>query len=341
MKAPFVWFGGKSQAAPILWRAFGNPPNYVEPFAGSLGCLLSRPAPGKLETVNDIDAHIPNVWRAIAADPEAVAHYACWPVFEVDLHARHRYLIEIRGKLGDRLTSDPEYFDPKAAGWWVWGCCLWIGSNWCGDRSLLKRTRPRLDKPGRGVHQQTVRSKPDTTVPRGILVESDEGVYQWFWSLRSRLRRVRVLCGGWERALTPAVLGTGSKLENMGMLPCAVLLDPPYLRHDRHAQLYAAETDVAEAVRTWALENGNHSKLRIALCAYDGHFEMGPGWRKVRWASRGGYGRTTGGRRNRTRETIWLSPHCLSVERTQEEMFGVRIAMSRRGNVLHAEERAS
>ena len=47
MQAPFPWFGGKSKVAHLVWDRFGNTPNYVEPFAGSLAVLLNRPhAPG-------------------------------------------------------------------------------------------------------------------------------------------------------------------------------------------------------------------------------------------------------------------------------------------------------
>ena len=58
-KAPFPWFGGKSQAAPAVWQALGDPHHYVEPFAGSLAVLLRRPHQANRtyysETVNDAD----------------------------------------------------------------------------------------------------------------------------------------------------------------------------------------------------------------------------------------------------------------------------------------------
>lgn len=89
LKAPFPWFGGKSRVSNIVWDRFGNVPNYVEPFAGSLAVLLGRPhAPGT-ETVNDFDCMVANFWRAIKCDPDAVAENADWPVNEADHHARH------------------------------------------------------------------------------------------------------------------------------------------------------------------------------------------------------------------------------------------------------------
>lgn len=72
MKAPFPWFGGKSRAAHLVWDRFGNVPNYVEPFAGSLAVLLARPHEPAIETVNDLDCFIANFWRAAKSDPEAV-----------------------------------------------------------------------------------------------------------------------------------------------------------------------------------------------------------------------------------------------------------------------------
>lgn len=51
LKAPFPWFGGKRRVADVVWRAFGDVPNYVEPFAGSLAVLLGRPHDAKIESV--------------------------------------------------------------------------------------------------------------------------------------------------------------------------------------------------------------------------------------------------------------------------------------------------
>lgn len=131
LKAPFPWFGGKSRVAPLIWARFGEVRNYVEPFFGSGAVLLARLGEPSIETVNDADAYLSNFWRAVAADPDAVAHHADWPVNEADLHARHRWLVETGAERLERIKTDPEYFDAKVAGWWVWGQCLWIGSGWC------------------------------------------------------------------------------------------------------------------------------------------------------------------------------------------------------------------
>lgn len=160
LKAPFPWFGGKSRAAELIWSRLGNPRHYIEPFAGSLAVLLRRPheEPG-IETVNDLDCYLANFWRAVAAVPGEVAYYADDPVNEADLHARHAWLVG-RKEFRERMKVDPEHFDPRVAGWWVWGLSCWIGSGWCDARRWGRDagSRPDLgDKKsgqGRGVHQK-------------------------------------------------------------------------------------------------------------------------------------------------------------------------------------------
>lgn len=191
LKAPFPWFGGKSRVAPLVWSRFGDVPNYCEPFAGSLAVLLGRETPGRIETVNDIDAYVANFWRALEFAPEEVAKWADGPVNETDLHARHRWLVDGKGaSLALRAKVDPDFFSAKVAGWWVWGQCLWIGSGWCqrpewsgrvnagaharGINRVLDQTRPRLtgeqphlqakrmhlaDSSAKGVHRDSLKAR--------------------------------------------------------------------------------------------------------------------------------------------------------------------------------------
>lgn len=151
LRAPFPWFGGKRRVAEIVWRAFGpSVPNYVEPFAGSLAVLLGRHGgAGHIETVNDRDRYLANFWRAVAAEPEAVALHADWPVNEADLHARHKWLVN-QAEFRERMHTDPEFYDVKIAGWWCWGICQWIGGGWCVEPNNHKH--PKLDGIGKGVH---------------------------------------------------------------------------------------------------------------------------------------------------------------------------------------------
>lgn len=171
LKAPFPYFGGKSKVAADVWARLGDVPNYVEPFFGSGAVLLARPHSPRTETVNDADGHLANFWRAVQADPDAVAYHADWPVSELDLHARHLWLVNEGRRRVERLRIDPEYYDAQSAGWWVWGICQWIGSGWCSGKGPLKlgasdgelngddgrgvhKQRPHLGDDGMGVHKK-------------------------------------------------------------------------------------------------------------------------------------------------------------------------------------------
>jgi hypothetical protein len=153
LRAPFPWFGGKSRAAALIWERFGDVANYVEPFAGSLAVLLARPHGPRVETVNDRDAYLANLWRAVQADPKAVARHCDWPVNEADLHARHRWLLA-QADFREKMLSDPHFYDAKIAGWWVWGVCSWIGTGWCDVSRGAAAELPHLGNPGQGVHRK-------------------------------------------------------------------------------------------------------------------------------------------------------------------------------------------
>lgn len=305
MKAPFPWFGGKSRAASIIWQRFGNVRNYVEPFAGSLAVLLAAPHGGTIitETVNDLDGFIANFWRSVASDPDEVWRHADWPVSEIDLHARHIHLVNLRDELTDRLIGDPHYCDPMLAGWWAWGASMWMGGGWCAGNGPWSSDGQRLVAGGPpGVW----RSKPKRFPTRQTR--------ERFVTLAERLRNVHTLCGSWDRVLTPAMLLLG---------PTAILLDPPYSAEaNRDMRCYAVDSGtVAHDVRAWAAANGDNPMLRIALCGYSGeHDELETlGWTVESWVAQGGYGAGKGTQadENKYRERIWFSPHCLGVAAPQ------------------------
>ena len=293
MRAPFPWFGGKSTVSDLVWSAFGDVRNYVEPFFGSGAVLLNRPDFEGSETVNDLDGYLANFWRAVQHDPEAVAKWADWPVNENDLHARHAWLVAQKGGFVSRLEGDPDFYDAKIAGWWVWGICSWIGGGWCsgkGPWQVVDRQLVHLGSAGRGINRQR------------------ESIIHMFRELSDRLRDVRVCCGDWTR-----VLGDSVTIKH-GIT--GVFLDPPYAdTANRCADLYAEDSlDVAHDVQEWAITNGENKLLRIALCGYEGEHTMPSNWRCVPWKAQGGYGcqgKTTG-RENAVRERIWFSPWCIS-----------------------------
>lgn len=311
--APFPWFGGKRRVAPIVWQAFGDISGYVEPFAGSLAVLLRRPSPAGVETVNDADAYVANFWRAIQHAPDEVARYADSPVNETDLFARHLWLVSSGRERIAALESNPEHFDAKVAGWWVWGVCCWIGSGWCSGEGPWKL--PHLSNPGQGVNRKLPHlSNPGRGVNRQLphLGDSGQGfvrndaLVEWFNALAIRLRRVRVACGDWSRVVTPNILRAGG-------YPCGAFLDPPY---ETGGENYSqSAVGIAESVREWAIANGDNPKLRIILCGYEGETEMPLEWHTHFYSATGGYcGKGTKAQNNRHRERLWFSPHCLPVD---------------------------
>ncbi len=352
MKAPFPWFGGKSRAAAEIWRRFGDVANYVEPFAGSLGVLLQRPHEPRTETVNDLDCYLANFWRALAADPMEVARWADWPVNEADLHARHLWLVG-REDFRQRMKADPDFYDVRIAGWWVWGVCQWIGSGWCAERTyydaaevdmgaLPKQKLPHLGDAGRGINRPWQKRPHLGNAGRGInrpwqklphLGDAGRGINRP-WQKRPHLgnagRGINAdrgdiydyfahLAARLRRVRVccgdwQRVLGP-TPTEKLGVT--GILLDPPYAdTAGRDADLYGVDSlSVAHDVREWAIANGDNPMLRIALCGYEGEHAMPDGWSVHEWKAHGGFGSqgNSSGRANAARERIWFSPHCLPV----------------------------
>jgi len=350
----------------MVWDRIGaGVDNYIEPFFGSGAVLFGRPGwslgdPPTAETINDRDGFVSNAWRAIAADPDEVAQWCDWPVNEDDLHARHIWLVERRESLTARLCGDPDYFDAKIAGWWLWGINCWIGSSWCsgegpwqaaededGHRQLVHvgnlgmgvhrqlvhvgnlgmgvhRQRVHIGDLGMGVHRQLVHVGD---LGRGNGGDGSAGLCEWMRTLSERLRRVRVCCGDWQRCCDSA-----ATLFPIRSGTCGVLLDPPYTQDERdngRRRLYDHEVDIADEVFSWCVKWGDTPRLRIALCGYEGEIHdrlvTEHGWSVSAWSSDGGYGSQASGEEsaglvNRHRERIWWSPGCLNDR--QASLFG-------------------
>jgi hypothetical protein len=354
--APFSYFGGKRDVAALVWERLGPVKNYVEPFCGSAAVLLARPDTPHIETVNDADGFIANFWRAVQADPEAVAFRADWPVNENDLHARHAWLVGQRDSMQARLEGDPDWFDAKIAGWWCWGTCCWIGGGFCSGRGPwrvcevdgvpqlvctkpegdgverrrvhvgdagqgINRKRVHVSDAGQGINRQLVHvGNAGQGINRQLVHVTDGGigvtrnsrdVLEWILALSDRLRAVRVCCGNWDRVCGP------SPTVKQGLT--GVFLDPPYSTEaGRQPEIYRKDClRVAHDVREWCLHNGDNPLLRIALCGYEGEHTLPDSWECVPWKAKGGFGgqRKDGPvNKNRFKERIWFSPHCLRPE---------------------------
>lgn len=73
MKAIFKYPGSKWSIANWIINFFPAHHSYLEPFAGSLAVLLNKPR-SNIETVNDLDGNVVNLFEWIKNDPEKLAH---------------------------------------------------------------------------------------------------------------------------------------------------------------------------------------------------------------------------------------------------------------------------
>jgi site-specific DNA-adenine methylase len=344
LAAPFPYFGGKALACETVWAAFGVVDNYVEPFAGSAAMLLGAPDGKRVETINDADGFVANFWRAVSHDAEAVAHAADWPCNEVDLFARHSWLVRMSAGLQDRLNADPDFYDAKIAGWWCWGACNWIGSGWCSGtgpwvhdgetlvdaRQLphlsagqgINRQLPHLGNAGQGINRKLPhlgdagrginRKLPHLSAGQG---GRSAYIHDWFSLLQARMRDVRVTCGDWSRVVKDSVT------TRHGLT--ALFLDPPYTKGEMDYAVKSTGGPLADQVREWCAANGTDQKLRVVLCGHAGEHDalLAHGWFTVAWTARKGYATTDEAIQNSADETIWCSPNCIRQDAVMRDLF--------------------
>lgn len=304
LHAPFPYFGGKGGVASRVWDALGDVDAYLEPFFGSGAVLLSRPEVRGREIVNDLDGLLCNFWRAVIQDPDAVVDACYFQVNETEMHARHLHLLSQKDDLTQRLMADPEYYDAKLAGYWVYGMSCWVGSGWCSGNGpwglndkgeLIKKHKPGIN-----------RKIPRVTDNVGVFSVRAKNIRDYLSLLQQRLFRVKVLCGDWKRSVTS---GVQHKSKSIG-----VFLDPPY-GESRGTGLYTHDSlSLYQEVTRWCLDNPH---LRIVLAGYEGEHNTleEQGWRKEAWVARGGYGNQskTKENTNRRQERLWFSPACIQL----------------------------
>ena len=264
-------------------------------------------------------------------------------VHNCDLLARHLWLVNTGAERIAKMESDPDFYDAKVAGWWVWGLNQWIGSGWCsgnGPHMLIDgkvqdvRQLPHLGDAGRGVNrklphlgdagQGVNRQLPHLgNAGRGVnrqlphlgnrsndkpgREENVDDLTAYFQSLAARLRRVRVCCGDWTRVVTDGALAYGDTV--------GVFLDPPYQGDVRAKDLYRVENyDISNAVREWAIKAGENPRYRIVLAGYEAEHQasMPASWRVIAYSANVAYqsAKANGSNSsNRHNERLWLSPH--------------------------------
>ncbi|THV40563.1 DNA adenine methylase [Glycomyces buryatensis] len=124
VKPPVPYYGGKQRLAEPIVELLSRVPHqhYVEPYAGSLAVLLTKPK-ARMETVNDLDGDLMTFWRivrdrpddferAVALTPHSRAEYAaaCAPA-GVDACE-----VEVARRVWVRLTQS-RTGTQRAVGW--------------------------------------------------------------------------------------------------------------------------------------------------------------------------------------------------------------------------------
>lgn len=331
---PYVWFGGKRVMAKEIWNRLGDVKTYCEPFAGGASVWVLRPiehfrrdlsdrsdgGARRWENLNDIDGLVVNFWRAVMARPDEVAHHATRLASAIDLRACNLVCAETAPTLTERLTLDPDYFDAKIAGLWVFGINNHIGPGFASGKGGWVRHAGRLVRrrdvgsfdPGINrsrIHSNLCGYQTQMQIRSSGLDPFDYRPY--FRYLCDRIRGnggTKWLCGDWKAVLT------NSSTLHLGP-PVGVFLDPPY--GDDRAIVYRHDnTTLWKDVAAWAMERGDDPRFRIAVCGYVGYYEdtLGAaGWRSLLWTANGGMANRSRTRNavNADREIIWFSPHCL------------------------------
>jgi DNA adenine methylase len=329
-RAPFPWFGGKSRVAPPGVGSFGDVRNYVEPFAGSLAVLLARPTAAKIETVNDLDCYSEFLARGDQATRSGRA--PCGLAGERSRPSRAAPCgWSAQAEFRERMKTDPDFFDPKIAGWWVWGISQWIGSGWCSAPEWGGKVAEKLPKiggtrGGSGVHSRMRNLAATRNVgeaprarPRRSRSQA-EGVSEAApgdqreprraaegRSTRAGRRRddpgvdggsLRAAASRPRRAAATGRACSGRARPRRSASPGSSSIHRTAPTRTVDPSIYTHDSlTIATKVREWALEHGGDRRLRIALCGYEGEHEM-PGLAVRGVEGRGGYAASAGNHEN-------------------------------------------
>ena len=104
MNAVFKYPGSKWGIAKWIISFFPEHHSYLEPFAGSLAVLMNKPR-SHIETVNDLDGNVVNLFEWIKKDPERLAHEIYWTPY-----ARQVYDEAFRAEPEDSLQKAVNFY---------------------------------------------------------------------------------------------------------------------------------------------------------------------------------------------------------------------------------------
>lgn len=313
----FTYFGNKERISKIVWQLFGTDNrSYVEPFCGCASILLKSQVKHSFECINDIDCYVANAHRATKYYPKEVIRHLYYTRCEIDLWARHDYLINHKKDFTlQMLREDPKFCNPELAAWWIWGINLWLGGNWCADGSLIRSNGYKV---GTGTQKPirtnqgvlSTKSQKPTNGSRCILSTTKSESISHIKKLRDRILDVyerlidtTILCGDWKRCVTHSYTTSFGK--------CAIFLDPPYPSNNNGAAVYdnnSLDGTVFNECKQYFLDNYKNQNMRIILCGNSNDWEDCPeDIKKVYWKRGSGYTKD----KNSREEVLWCSDACL------------------------------
>lgn len=104
MKAVLKYLGSKWRLARRIDSCFPEHHSYLEPFFGSGAVLFNKPR-SNIETVNDIDGNVVNLFRWIRDDPERLAHEIYYTPY-----SRQEYDIAFAAEPEDSLAKAVDFY---------------------------------------------------------------------------------------------------------------------------------------------------------------------------------------------------------------------------------------
>ncbi len=219
---------------------------YLEPYLGS-GAVFFRKAPSDIETINDLDWDVVNLFQCIREDSEKLSR-----LIMTTPYSRQMY--------DDAFKSDP-IMEVLSEGNRFLKACQFLVRCWQGHgfRSNGYKVGWKNDVQGR---------------ERMYALWNWYRLPEWVIEIAERLRRVQIEC-------SPAIeLMERYDYENVFMY-----LDPPYLLGTRGGKQYKHEMSDEEHEEMLQKAIGSKAKIMISGYASEMYDDMLAGWRRKEFQS--------------------------------------------------------
>ena len=226
--------------------------SYVEPYFGSGAVLFNKP-PSDIETVNDLDCDVVNLFRCIQEDPEKLARLVMTTPYSRQVYdnSYKMNLIVETTPGGDRFYKALQFL-----------VRCWQGH---GFRTNGHKVGWKNDVAGR---------------ERAYALRDWYRLPEWIIEIAERLRKVQIECRPAREVI--------KRFDREGVF---MYLDPPYLLGTRHGKQYKHE--MSDEEHGELLKDLLQSRAEIMISGYDSEMynEYLRDWNRVEIKSCAEYGR--------------------------------------------------